>query len=516
MLLTIICLLTMVSCKHRYPVSLLKADSLIYTNPQLALRQLDSVSENIDTANSIDVMFLRLLKMMAKNKICMSAGNLNDIQELVDYFESHDDARGLSLAYYLLGRKMGDLHEISQSLTYYHKALEVLETDKNIRLEGLVNLQIGYLMQDLDDLNRAREFYGKAYSCDSLVGDKRSMASVLRDLAVILMNQKEGKKAKELLYRSLEFLPHNDNGALKNDIRLQLANYYLYELNDLDSVCLYLEPSLQCSHPSASACFIASEYYWEKEKVDISARYLDLVLKIGDEYDKQETYRRKIQIASYDNNLTDALGYLDQYINFGDSVKLRREFERKQNGLALFEYSVQKEKIESLKSQNVKKIIGIIVLLFLIVIIVVVFLFYYQLSIVHKLKLKDKINDIKRTTRLMVPNIEARKLAIRKKIGIDSFLVNKSHLSPLAWEMLDEEVNRLFVGFKDRLLGCSSLSDNEYHVCLLMKIGVSTGDIAMLTSHSKSSVSMTKRRLFMKITKKKGGTEDFEMLLRNL
>ena len=515
-LLIIICLLTIVSCRHRYSTSLLKADSLVYTNPKLALHLLDSVSEKIDTTNTADVMYLHLLKMMTENKLGKPTDNLNDIQKQVDYFESHDDARGLSLAYYLFGRRMADLHDISQSLTFYHKALEVLEVEENIRLKGLVCLQIGYLMQDLDDLSRAKEFYCKAYSCDSLIGDKRSMALVLRDLAVVLLNQKEGKKAKELLYRGLNFLSQTDADTLKNDIRLQLANYYLYELNDLDSVWLYLEPSLQCSQPSASTCFIASEYYWEKEEVDASVRYLDVVLKVGDEYDKQEAYRRKIQIASFDNKLTDALGYLDQYISFGDSVKLRTEFERKQNGLALFEYTVQKEKIENLESQNVKKISEILVLVFLVIVIVVFFVFYYQLSTVRKLKLKNKINEIRNLNLSILPNAEAQRLAVRKKVGIDLFLKDKSHLSSQAWNLLDEEVNHLFVGFKERLFGCCSLSENEYHVCLLMKIGVSTGDIAMLTSHSKSSVSMTKRRLFAKLTKEKGGTEDFEVLLKNL
>ncbi len=512
-LLLVVCQLLLISCKHRYSASLATADSLLYTSPKLALHQLDSLSATKDTANTADVMYLSLLKMVAKDKLYMSISNLHSIQRVVDYVEKQGNATHLALAYYLLGRKMSDLHETSQSLAFYHKALEQLETDENMRLKGLTYLQIGYLMQDLDDLERAKEFYAKAFYCDSLVGDRRSMSLSLRDLAVLLMNQNKGKEANILLYKSLLLLPNKGTRILANDIKLQLANNYLYNFSNLDSVWYYLKPSLKGEKTGVTACFIASEYFWEKDDVDKSDKYLSLVLKNGDEYDKQEAYRRKMQIASLKNNMTEAIAYLNSYISYGDSVYARRKLERKQNGLALFDYAVQKERIADLKSQNVRKIWCLLSLGLVVLVLVIVFVFYYQLSIVRKLKLRNKIGEMLISKFSMSSNIENRLLAIRTKITLDEYVDKNKHLPVQAWDELDMEINHLFGGFKDRLYALCTLSEYEYQVCLLMKLGVGTSKIAILTSHSKSSVSMTKQRLFTKMTKEKGKADDFDSFI---
>ena len=60
------------------------------------------------------------------------------------------------------------------------------------------------------------------------------------------------------------------------------------------------------------------------------------------------------------------------------------------------------------------------------------------------------------------------------------------------------------------------MSDNEYHICLLVKIGVATKEIAMLTSHTRQAVSMAKQRLYKKITNEKGKADDLDEFLKYL
>ena len=45
-------LFTVDSCQHHYPVSLVAADSLVYSNPKAALQKLDSLSLCLDTTES--------------------------------------------------------------------------------------------------------------------------------------------------------------------------------------------------------------------------------------------------------------------------------------------------------------------------------------------------------------------------------------------------------------------------------------------------------------------------------
>ena len=50
-------LFTVDSCQHHYPVSLVEADSLVYSNPKAALQKLDSLSLCLDTTQKADVMY---------------------------------------------------------------------------------------------------------------------------------------------------------------------------------------------------------------------------------------------------------------------------------------------------------------------------------------------------------------------------------------------------------------------------------------------------------------------------
>ena len=79
------------SCQHRYPVSLVEADSLVYFNPKAALQKLDSISLHLDTTEKADVMYLRLLKMTVKDKLNCPLSNLTEVCQLVDYYKVNCD-----------------------------------------------------------------------------------------------------------------------------------------------------------------------------------------------------------------------------------------------------------------------------------------------------------------------------------------------------------------------------------------------------------------------------------------
>ena len=57
------------------------------------------------------------------------------------------------------------------------------------------------------------------------------------------------------------------------------------------------------------------------------------------------------------------------------------------------------------------------------------------------------------------------------------------------------------------------MNAHEYHVCLLLKIGVKPSDIALLTAHSRESVTASRRRLYEKAMKKSGKPSDWDALV---
>ena len=78
------------------------------------------------------------------------------------------------------------------------------------------------------------------------------------------------------------------------------------------------------------------------------------------------------------------------------------------------------------------------------------------------------------------------------------------------WTELAEAVNATYTGFTEKLFSLYRMSEQDYHVSLLIKVRFQPKDIATLTAHSKESVASTRSRLYQKVFGKKGSTKDWD------
>ena len=78
------------------------------------------------------------------------------------------------------------------------------------------------------------------------------------------------------------------------------------------------------------------------------------------------------------------------------------------------------------------------------------------------------------------------------------------------WTALSEMVNSIYTGFTEKLYSLYRMSEQDYHVSLLIKVRVQPKDIALLTAHSKESVASTRSRLYSKVFGKKGSSKDWD------
>ena len=78
------------------------------------------------------------------------------------------------------------------------------------------------------------------------------------------------------------------------------------------------------------------------------------------------------------------------------------------------------------------------------------------------------------------------------------------------WAELAEAVNGIYDGFSEKLYSLYNMSDQDFHVSLLIKIRIQPKDIATLTAHSKESIASTRSRLYQKVFGKKGSTKDWD------
>ena len=78
------------------------------------------------------------------------------------------------------------------------------------------------------------------------------------------------------------------------------------------------------------------------------------------------------------------------------------------------------------------------------------------------------------------------------------------------WTELGEVVNSIYTGFTEKLYSLYRMSEQDYHVSLLIKVRVQPKDIALLTAHSKESVASTRSRLYQKVFGQKGSSKDWD------
>jgi regulator of replication initiation timing len=93
---------------------------------------------------------------------------------------------------------------------------------------------------------------------------------------------------------------------------------------------------------------------------------------------------------------------------------------------------------------------------------------------------------------------------------IQTCLNSGRSLTAQDWTELTEVVNSVYTGFTEKLYSLYRISEQEYNVCLLIKMRLQPKDIATLTAHSKESVATTRSRLYSKVFGRKGSSKDWD------
>jgi len=78
------------------------------------------------------------------------------------------------------------------------------------------------------------------------------------------------------------------------------------------------------------------------------------------------------------------------------------------------------------------------------------------------------------------------------------------------WLALAEMVNSVYSGFTEKLYSLYRMTEQDYHVSLLIKVRILPKDIALLTAHSKESVASTRSRLYQKVFGRKGSSKEWD------
>ena len=99
---------------------------------------------------------------------------------------------------------------------------------------------------------------------------------------------------------------------------------------------------------------------------------------------------------------------------------------------------------------------------------------------------------------------------------IQSCLNGGRSLTHEDWTELTALVNGIYTGFTEKLYSLYRMSEQDYHVSLLIKVRIQPKDIALLTAHSKESVATTRSRLYSKVFGAKGSSKDWDDFILSL
>ena len=561
-------LLSVVSCgQQTADRDIAAADSLSEAAPQRAMTLIDSL-EGESTMNKSRHMKLLLLKAKVRNKLAMPMST-DSLKDIADYFDKHGDSNERMLAYYILGFAYQRSQDAPMALQYFHEAAAKADTtDSSCDFLTLHRIHVWsaeilrsqfafsdafhenslafkYAMKAKDTLNAIITYEQKAniyklkgnidsvisireklYGLYSKYGYKRETAYSLGPLIDIYAKRGNISKAKHALDVYEKMSGRFDKyGNIKKGLEVHYAikGYYYLSINDYDSARLCFDKCLKTTsnYPNDFGYSYEglTELYKKLHRPDSVAKYSELTRQMS------------------------------------DTIYARMSTEHLQQMQAMYNYNRYRQNAEEAEKDALRtKYISIIIIMAIMAaaiggaLAVRTYIMRKRRARVNEIKeYKRKINELE-TSRAELENInsglnaEVNRMIEEKTKKIDilktEYEKNFNNVKDkdlfecepiviqIRWKarkttkpMDKDEISRLKELFKDyRPLSNweNTLNNNEYLICLLVRLDFVPAEICILTDLSSSNISNIRKRLLEKMTGREGSPKDFDKYIKSL
>ena len=561
-------LLSVVSCgQQAADRDIAAADSLSEAAPQRAMTLIDSL-EGESAMNKSRHMKLLLLKAKVRNKLAMPMST-DSLKDIADYFDKHGDSNERMLAYYILGCVYQRSQDAPMALQYFHEAAakadttdsscdfltlhrihvwsaEILKNQRAISDAFHENsLAFKYAMKAKDTLNaiityeQKANIYSKQYLIDSVIsireklyglyskyGYKREAAYSLGPLIDIYAKNGNISKAKHALDVYEKMSGRFDKyGNIKKGLEVHYAikGYYYLSINDYDSARLCFDKCLKTTsnYPNDFGYSYEglTELYKKLHRPDSVAKYSELTRQMTDSfYTRMSTEHLQQMQAMYNYNRyrqtaeeaeKDALR--TKYISIiiimaimaaaiGGALAVRTYIMRKRRARVdeIKEYKRKINELEMSRAELESINSGL------------------NAEVNRMIEEKTKKIDILKTEyEKNFNNVKDKDLFECEPIVIQIRWKARKTTKP----MDKDEISRLKELFKDyRPLSNweNTLNNNEYLICMLVRLDFVPAEICILTDLSSSNISNIRKRLLEKMTGREGSPKDFDKYIKSL
>ena len=566
-------LLILASCagNRKYDDLMQRADCIMDADDdsaKVAIRMLDGIKPQLPEFSQSQKMRYELLRHKAMNKACITFTSDSVMKEVVDYYDHHGSANERMLANYVLGCVYRDMHEAPMALEYYNKATEQADTtaaDCDYGTLYRVYSQMGFLFSKQYLPYQLLDAFGKAVKYAYLAKD--TLNAIInyqnRENAYSYLGNKDSVIAINL-HAATMFKQIGNNYAAAIAFGCNY-NYYVEKedtLNALKTFKAYFSTGYEgnSEYEDSKAYVLCQKgtYYMFTAQLDSAYNNLQQSLRLCESYSiKAATTKALAQYYAKVNQPAMAMKYALQSSEYNDSDLIEARKTQLQQVQAMYDYSRNQEvaKRAEQKAKRSMQMNYMIVLACIMLFLLLSYIYRKQLALkkkkiaVSKLlyedsllklkrlqdekaklvsendnklaqiitekektinKLKAEINDIQEKYSLSsMSDVELALMdsSIYKKIKFIE-VHPKKNMSEEDWKELADTVEKAIPNFSPRLK--NKLSDKDYQICLLIRLGFSTSLIARLLDLSVAAISKSRKTMLKKICGKIGKPKDFD------
>ena len=561
-------LLSVVSCgQQAADRDIAVADSLSEAAPQRAMTLIDSL-EGESTMNKSRHMKLLLLKAKVRNKLAMPMST-DSLKDIADYFDKHGDSNERMFAYYIIGCIYQRSQDAPMALQYFHEAAAKADTTdsscdfknlsriytflgeilyKHLSPENALIAQkqaIKYAKLAKDTLNaicgyqRLTETYYYLGKYDSVISISDKSSKLFRKYGYI------NYAASSYGIPIFIMVENGETNKVKPYLRIYEKESGLY-----DTKVNKVKKGHEIHYYIKGMCYL------NEDKLDSAEYFFRKELNETSDYNNHQAAAKGLYMLYKKRCNNDSVTkYAEMWNAATDSAYARMSTEHLQQMQAMYNYNRYRQTAEEAEKDALRtKYISIIIIMAIMAaaiggaLAVRTYIMRKRRARVDEIKeYKRKINELEMSRAELESinsglNAEVNRMIEEKTKKIDilktEYEKNFNNVKDkdlfecepiviqIRWKarkttkpMDKDEISRLKELFKDyRPLSNweNTLNNNEYLICLLVRLDFVPAEICILTDLSSSNISNIRKRLLEKMTGREGSPKDFDKYIKSL
>ena len=551
--------------ESQYPKELVRIDRICDTDVDSARALWLEAKARQNVYDNESRWYLRFLSLKIKVKDNTVFADDKELLEILKHFENIGNDALLSQIYYCAGCVYRSQNDYPRAADYFMRNVDE-ESAAGISesIKALSCYQLGYIYnaQGLD--SEALRWQSKSLEFHKQQGDSLRCVYDYENIAWSYLSLGIRDKALSVLVKARGMALRMHDGELLSEVDSHLANYY-NETGSLELAKKYIDSARGRMNATtvSSVYSLSFEIYSKLGLRDSAEVFCSEVLRNGTVYAKRYAYRWLTDKSLKEGKTADACKNFQLYKECVDSVDQVSPREALARSNAMYDYGMREKANARLERQKARQSIYVMVSVAVSVILVLLLVLAYfvyqrrrqllnvrmeilrntmesermqneeairqkemeidgmqkrlkQMSDEVSLRKKelecavyDRKNDIQR----MKLNIRTKQNCDRRMIQTDVYKsLSEAILAPqdckfADWENLYAVVNSIYPSFRNNLSKLKRMSEIQLRVCVLLRVGFSIQDVAVIVCRSQDSVYSICSRLYHRNFNAKGSSK---------